>query len=658
MANSFAEIEAKYTAEAQKRLRSDGEAQFQDLEKSDNDRLRHLAGDPWADHKALDALSPPITPGSHYKFLIVGAGISGLVTAVRLIEAGFTADQIRLVDGAGGVGGTWYWNRYPGIHCDVEAYTYMPLLPQTGYMPSKKYASGTEIRRYLNLLAKKFNLDDKILLRTTVDSLDWDESSNVWKASLTAGRGPNGAEKSNITTEADFVVLTSGLLAKPHVPKLPGAGLPQFKGELLHTARWDYAATGGSSEEVFPNLDKLKGKRVGIIGTGATAIQVLPILADYAGELFVFQRTPSAVYSRGQRETTQEEWAEITRPGDNWQMERQANNTMNITLPKSSKIPDLVNDQWSQQKAYTALIGGPQYPVPTPEQIPELIRHFLDLDAENSARVRARIASIIEDKETAEKLTPWYPIWCKRPTFSDTYLPAFNKSHVHLVDTDGKGVSGATEKGLVVGDTEYPLDVLVLATGYVAPRIGTKDPAERAGVQVTGKGGRTLASKWEAQGPTTLHGVISNGFPNLLWHNFAQAGISGNQSEVIDVQARHIARIIAAAHKKVSLPFVESNQEKASRSGAGVVFDVDPEAEEGWSMRCASGATRFAATSICTPSYLNNQGEQLDKTDQAALLKTARGAPLAEGLLKYGDILREWHEAGTMEGLLVSGAAV
>ncbi|KAH7027322.1 uncharacterized protein B0I36DRAFT_375269 [Microdochium trichocladiopsis] len=641
MAELFAQIQERYTAETQKRLRPDGPAQFLNLEESDNDRLRHLADDPWADHEALDAVEPPITQGSHHKFLIIGAGISGLVSAVRLIEAGFTADQIRLVDGAGGIGGTWYWNRYPGIHCDVESYIYMPLLQETGYMPSTKYASGVEIRHYLNDVAKKYKLDDKVLLRATVNSVDWDDSANAWKASITASRGAKGATKSTITAEAEFVVLTSGLLSKPHVPKLAGAGLSQFKGELLHTSRWDYNATGGSSENVFPELDKLNGKRVGIIGTGATAIQVVPILARHAGELFVFQRTPSAVYQRGQRDTTPEEWDKITQP-DKWQYARMENNVKSITWPDPQE-EDLVKDEWSRQKAYAAAVGGPEYSHVAPEQVPQVIGHFLGLDNENSIRMRARIAAIVEDKETAEKLTPWYPIWCKRPTFSETYLPTFNRPNVHLVDTDGKGVSGATETGLTVGDKEYPLDVLILATGFLAPSTGNADPALRAGVKVTGKGGRTLSNKWETQGPSTLHGCMSSGFPNLFFINPAQAGVAPNQAHAIDVQARHIAWLAAAAHKKAHGIVVGK-----------VAVDVDTQAEEAWAMQCVAGAARFATFTVCTPGYMNNEGTALDMSDQAALFRTARATPITAGLLKYQEILQGWRSEGALAGLVVT----
>lgn len=641
MAELFSQIQEKYTAEAQKRLRPDGVAQFLNLEESDDARLRRLADDPWADHAALDALEPPISPGSRHKFLVIGAGISGLLSAVRLIQAGFSADQIRLVDGAGGIGGTWYWNRYPGIHCDVEAYIYMPLLQETGYMPSTKYASGVEIRNYLNDVAKKYNLADKVLLRSTVEGVEWDEGSNVWKANISAGRGPRGADKSTFTAEAEFVVLTSGLLAKPHVPKLGGAGLSQFKGELLHTSRWDYNATGGSAEEVFPQLDKLKGKRVGIIGTGATAIQAVPILAQHAGELFVFQRTPSAVYQRGQRDTTPEEWAKVTQAGQDWQTRRMNNNIKNITWPDSGGEEDLINDEWSRQKAYAASVGGPGIPDTRPEKVPEIIGHFLGLDAENSMRLRARVAAIVEDKDTAEKLTPWYPIWCKRPTFSETYLPAFNQPNVHLVDTDGKGVDGATQAGLTVGGKEYPLDVLVLATGFLSPSTGNLDPAMRAGVRVTGKAGRTLSDKWSQQGPSTLHGCISSGFPNLFFINPAQAGVAPNQAHAIDVQARHIAQLIAAAAA-------------AAATTSRVVVDVDTQAEEAWAMQCVAGAARFATFSVCTPGYINNEGARLDMSDQAALFKAAKASPIAEGLLKYEEILDGWRKDGKMQGLVVT----
>jgi len=642
MAELSSQIQEKYTAEAQKRLRPEGSAQYVNLEESDDARLRQLAEDPWADHAALDALEPPVKPGSRHKFLIIGAGMSGLLSAVRLIQAGFSADQIRLVDGAGGVGGTWYWNRYPGIHCDVESYIYMPLLQETGYMPSTKYASGVEIRNYLNDVTKKYNIADKVLLRSTVDGIEWDESANIWKASISAGRGPRGADKSTFTAEAEFVILTSGLLSTPHVPKLGGAGLAQFKGELLHTARWDYNATGGSVEEAFPNLDKLRGKRVGIIGTGATAIQVVPILAQHARELFVFQRTPSAVYPRGQRDTTPEEWAEVTQPGQDWQLKRMENYVKAISWPDAGGEEDLIKDEWSQKKAYAALVGGPGLPDLRPEKVPEIINHFLSLDAENSMRLRARIAAIIEDKDTAEKLTPWYPVWCKRPTFSETYLPAFNQPNVHLVDTDGKGVDGATQTGLTVGGREFPLDVLVLATGFLSMAATNLDPALRAGVKVTGKGGRALSDKWAQQGPSTLHGCASSGFPNLFFINPAQSGVAPNQVHAIDVQAKHIALLIATA--------AGGNNQSASR----VAVDVDPQAEEAWSMQCAAGAPRFASISICTPSYSNNEGARLDMSDQAALFKAARASPVAEGILKYDEILEGWRKDGKLQGLVVT----
>ncbi|RYC59968.1 hypothetical protein CHU98_g6231, partial [Xylaria longipes] len=292
MAAEFAQIQQKYAVEAQKRVKAEGLSQFQELSQSNSDRLRHLVDDVWADHAALDAQPSPINPGDCPKFLIAGAGIGGIVAAVRLIQQGFTADQIRLVETAGGVGGTWYWNRYPGLHCDIESYIYMPLLEETGFMPSHKYASGVEIRHHLQNVVKKYQLEDKILFRTQVKSYTWNDEARHWKVDLATSRGPKGQEHVPLSVNAEFVFMTAGLLAKPQIPKIGGVGVEGFKGGMFHTSLWNYDITGGSSEEVYPELSKLAGKRVGIIGTGATAIQAVPCLAKYAKELYVFQRTP------------------------------------------------------------------------------------------------------------------------------------------------------------------------------------------------------------------------------------------------------------------------------------------------------------------------------------------------------------------------------
>ncbi|CAJ2501307.1 Uu.00g041600.m01.CDS01 [Anthostomella pinea] len=643
--NDPAAVQQKYVAEAQKRARKEGVAQYEVLSQSDSDRLRHLVDDIWADHAALDALPSPIGPDDRPKFLIVGAGIAGLVSAVRLIEQGFSADEIRLVETAGGVGGTWYWNRYPGLHCDVESYIYMPLLEELGVMPSRKYASGVEIRSHLNAIAKKYRLDDKVLFRSHVDKLEWDDAAHLWKVDLTTGRGPRGQEMTSTTVKSDFVILTSGLLAKPQIPKLGGVGLGGFKGDIFHTSLWNYDVTGGSSEETFPDLSKLKDKRVGIIGTGATAIQAVPCLAKYAKELYVFQRTPSGVYSRGQKETDPAEWKTITsQPG--WQVARMDNFAGVITKANPPGTLDMVDDEWSKQPAYAALVGDAQNAAVAPEKIPDLIAHYQSLDAENGARLRKRIADIVEDKATAEKLTPWYPAWCKRPTFSDTYLQTFNSPAVHLVDTDGKGVDSVTPEALAAGGTEYPLDVIVMSTGYRAPPLDGGDPALRAGIKVLGRNGVDMTEKFAAQ-MATLYGVATKGFPNLFWLGPSQAGVEANFQHAIDTQCRLNAYIIAKGHDKVG-----------GKTTNGVVVEVESTAQEAWSMRIMQGAARFASLMVCTPSYINAEvapGMGPQKS-QEEMMNGARRAPWGGGLVTFKRELSRWREEGDLSGIAVSAA--
>jgi cation diffusion facilitator CzcD-associated flavoprotein CzcO len=298
------ELSQKYTAEAAKRFRPEGLDQFVRLKEAGSERVRTLAEDPWADHTALNA-KEPVKDGSKHKFVILGAGYGGMLFAVRLIEAGLASgpDDILLVDAAGGFGGTWWWNRYPGLHCDIESYSYMPLLEETGYVPTSKYVAGPELLEHADRIATQWKLHDKALFRSTVKATRWDDATQLWNVEVTEGRGP-GEQSRDLKLQAQYVLLASGILTTPHVPKI--AGLETFSGPLFHTARWDYKVTGGTPQD--PTLTGLEGKRVGVLGTGATAIQAVPKLAKYAKELYVFQRTPSSVSWRGQRPTDPEEW--------------------------------------------------------------------------------------------------------------------------------------------------------------------------------------------------------------------------------------------------------------------------------------------------------------------------------------------------------------
>ncbi|KAI0970416.1 hypothetical protein F4678DRAFT_138831 [Xylaria arbuscula] len=650
MAAEFAQLQQKYAEEAQKRVKAEGISQFEALSQSNSDRLRHLVDDIWADHAALDAQDPPLKSGDSPKFLIAGAGLGGIAAAVRLIQQGFTADQIRLVETAGGVGGTWYWNRYPGLHCDVEAYIYLPLLEEMGFIPTHKYAPGVEIRHYFQDVVKKYGLEDKILFRAQVDKAVWDDEARQYKVDLTTWRGPKGQEKGSLSVNVEFVYLTAGLLAKPQVPKIGGVGFEGFKGDIFHTSLWNYDVTGGSSEEPFPELSKLADKRVGIIGTGATAIQVVPFLANYVKELYVFQRTPSAVFPRGQKPTDPTEWASSIAAEPGWADKRIYNFAQSMAEGLPDGVPNLVDDAWSRLGTYSAVTGDPEFAAVPPDQAPNVIGQFLARDAPGMERARQRVRETVTDPATAEKLLPWYPSWCKRPTYSDTYLPAFNAANVHLIDTDGKGLDSVTESGLVANGVEYPLDIIVLGTGYRSPAIDGGDPAVRAGVKIYGRNGRDLSEKFATEGIATLYGVASNGFPNLFWLGVAQAAVSANHSSVLDTLARLSAYIVGEAHAKVG------DKSKAQRR---VTAEVDAAAEQGWSLRILQGAARYATISVCTPSYLTVEmgpGTMGVGKTQEELIRDARRSPFSAGMPTFLDLLAKWRAEGKLEGVTASAA--
>ncbi|KAI0714608.1 hypothetical protein C8Q76DRAFT_856504 [Earliella scabrosa] len=634
-------VQKKYIEERDKRIRAEGATQF--IRLSDSDRFKFLSDDPWVDHDALNGKEPTLKDGDDVKFLILGAGFGGLLFAVRLIQAGFSASDIRFVDDAGGFGGTWYWNRYPGLMCDTESYIYMPLLEETGYMPTSKYAHGSELREHAERIASMWNLTDKALWRSRYTAARWNEDTKRWivQATETRGRGDD-VEKRSLQVHAQFLFLAAGVLNAPHIPRLQG--LEDFFGVFFHTSRWDYAATGGSPTDW--DLPALADKRVGIIGTGATAVQVVPQLARSAKQLFVFQRTPSSVDERGQRPTDPEEWRTKIAAEKGWQLARSRNFSAWVAGDPDRPAKNLVEDAWSRIPSYAALIGGPasggvRGPV-APERIPEHIAALHAMDLERTARVRARVDAIVQNKVTAEKLKPWYPSWCKRPTFHDNYLPAFNRPNVTLVDTDGKGVDRVTAHGVVVNGEEYPVDVLVLSTGYVSPVSGTGSPASRACVEVWGKGGRSIDDKWIEDGAGTLHGIATNGYPNFFFPGPSQSGVTANFTCTVDTLATHVASVLKEAVKQ------------AGGWSDKLTVEVTKEAEEAWTLEIVKRAAWYAAVSGCTPSYLNNEGERDRIADPQSQFKSARGAPWAEGLNSFRSVLEKWLEDGGLKGIAVT----
>lgn len=478
------------------------------------------------------------------------------------------------------------------------------------------------------------------MFRTRAKKLEWNDDEKTWRVEVTTHRGAGGKQEAKLSFYADNVIIADGVLPHPHVPKLPG--LAQFARPMLHTARWNYDITGGSGDDEVPDLTQLRNKIVGIVGTGATAIQVVPQLARFAKEVYVFQRTPSHVFALGQTETNTEDWHRsiATKPG--WHRFRRETNAEAVT--GNLKLENCtVEKGWTQLDSFGGLYGTTRFGTITPDKAQEHIGTMLALDSRHSERSRSRISEIVKDQETAERLKPWYPTWCKRPTFSDGYLESFNSSNVHLVDTDGAGIERFAPDGIVANGREYPIDLLVLSTGFHS-NAAVGGPGLSAGLEIIGRNGRHIAEKWQTQGITTLHGVTTNGFPNLFILGVLQAAATANFSHMADVTSEHIASIVAIAHRR------------SSGGQKHVVIEPTIEAEEAWGMLIAQGSAIFSPNTVCTPGYQNLEGEALKMPapeDHAAMMKKAKTGIWHRGIVDFTQLLERWREDGKLEGLKV-----
>ena len=482
--------------------------------------------------------------------VVVGAGFAGLLLWYKLQQKGFI--DVRFCEKGGDVGGTWYWNRYPGIACDVESYSYLPLLEEMGYVPTMKFASGFEILEYCQKMGEKFGFYEHCLFHTTVNETVWDENSGRWTVYTDRGDA----------MRARFVILANGILTSPKLARIEG--METFKGDAFHTSRWNY------------NID-LTGKRVGIIGTGATAVQAIPELAKVVGELFVFQRTPSTIDVRDQRTTTdaeRETWA--NEPG--WARARRARFakiSAGRTAIKanddylSGKVPD-----FKERKVHERRLS-PQ----------ELLEKQLDSNFRIMEQIRARVDAIVKDPKTAAALKPYYPYGCKRPTFHDEYLPTFNQPHVTLVDTAPLGVTKINENGVVHDGREYPLDVLIYATGFQWMATSTFN-------MVVGRNGRSLSEKWQSEGTKTFLGLHSRGFPNLFIVTGPQGGGgSFNFTDAIDQHSDYVVWML-----------------ETMRDRGHKIVDVEQEPEDAYAEHCRVADVGTAPLRDCL-SYYNGHGE-------------------------------------------------
>lgn len=582
-ASGLSEYLQRCEQERDKRLRPQDKSQYVGLDKLHGGK--ELVQDPWI--TAGTPVNQVVPDGGRVKVTIVGAGFGGLQCAGKLIKSGLNVEDILMIDTAGGFGGTWYWQRYPGLACDTESYIYMPFLEDLDYMPTEKYASGDELRHYAEAVATHFGMQERAMLQTSTKAALWDGDAKEWVVDLL--QKPKGGVEQSIKIRSDFLVVVSGIFTAARVPSVPN--MEDFQGHCFHTSRWDYECTGGSSAE--PKLTRLHDKRVGVVGTGATAVQAIPHLAKWAKELHVFQRTPSAVDHRGQKATDIRTWKSEIANKKGWQRERAVNFASCFTgLPAQPKI-DLVDDEFSRATTYYVTPGGPNN-----VSFETIQQHLKDLNVEDfprTERIQQRVSNVVQDPTTAEKLKAWYPTWCKRPTFSDEYLDSFNQPHVTLVNTGPDGIQSFSSAGLIVNETEYPVDVLIWSTGYEAP--GAKSYADKCNMNIIGRNGLTMSKKFE-QGFTTLHSVTSRNFPNLFFVGHVQAGVCPNFLFSSDVISDHIAYIINEA----------TTRGDGAQTKIKAVVEAQQEAEEAHTNEVASMALVGAPLAECTPSYFNLEG--------------------------------------------------
>jgi cyclohexanone monooxygenase len=536
----YDEIKEKFATERDLRLgyRPPGTELYVPME----GELARYEVDPYApeevDRDPIDDLSS----GDCVEVLFIGGGFSALLTSARLRQRG--VESIRIVERGADVGGTWYWNRYPGVACDVVAYDYLPLLDEMEYVPTRHYAGGQEILDHCRAIARNYDLYELAVFQTTVTSTVWDEDEQMWH--LETDRGDR--------MRARFVVCANGTLAKPKLARIEG--MERFTGHSFHTSRWDYAYTGS-------DLENLHDKRVAIIGTGASAVQIVPNLGATAEELWVFQRTPSSIDVRDDWETDQE-WAARLEPG--WQARRRA------------KIIGKQREQIERRQTLTGITRE------------EKIRRQENANINAMMRIHKRIDETVEDPETAEALKPWYMLMCKRPCFHNDYLPTFNRPNVHLVDTRGKGITEIGEKGPIFEGKEYEVDLLIYATGFEVQQTGIYN-------RIVGENGLDLDEKY-ADGIRTLLGIHTHGFPNLFIMGGYQASFQFNLTDLLQVQGDHIANCIAHV-----------------RDNGLDTIDVAPDAEEWWVQEVIAHRGKTNRNQECTPGYYNFEGQENRRQD-------------------------------------------
>ena len=585
-------LSQRYASERDKRIRNDAEEQFEQLSHDSPFANKYLESDPYCKTSDRSPLK------DRCEVIVVGGGWVGMLTAARLNQAGIA--DIRIIESGSDFGGTWYWNRYPGAQCDIESYSYLPLLEETGYVPKLRFSYASEIYEHAQRIGKHFDLYKSAVFQTWVTEILWLEDECLWL--IKTNRGDEML--------ARHVCLGTGAANRPRLPGIPG--IEKFRGHSFHTCRWDYDYTGGGPEG---GLIGLADKTVAIIGTGATAVQCIPALGESAKQLYVFQRTPSSVDARNNAETDPE-WASNLKPG--WQKDRQKK--FGEAFLGGPIDPAFADDGWTRLTRNVAELANQ-----TGGKLPNLLQMA---DFKTMEEIRGIVDDTVRDPEIAEKLKAYYNQFCKRPTFNDFYLDTFNRRNVELVDVSAtRGVEKITENGIVASGKEYCVDCIVYASGFEI----TSSYERRLGIPVFGIGGKSIYDHWQG-GMRTMHGLMVSGFPNLfLCGGGFVFQLGANYAHGIDVQAEHVAYTIS---------------ELTSRGvkSANVTF----EAEEHWIAdqleTKGGGFVLGGASETCTPGYYNQEGT-------TKRYRNVRRETYSKGVGAYIKLLREWRKNGELQGL-------
>ena len=585
----------RYAEEREKRIREDAEAQFVQLSHDSPFANKYLEEDPYCEPVQRDPIK------DEREVIVIGGGWVGMLTAARLVQAGI--EGVRIVESGGDFGGTWYWNRYPGAQCDIESYSYLPLLEETGYVPKLRYSFAPEIYEHAQRIGQHFGLYEDAVFQTWVTELRWLEDEKRWLVQTNHGD----------EMRARHICLGTGPANRPRLPGIPG--VEDFKGHSFHTCRWDYDYTGGSHEG---GLDNLADRTVAIIGTGATAVQCVPALGESAKQLYVFQRTPSSVDVRNNAETDPE-WAAGLKPG--WQKERQKK--FGEAFLGGPIDPAFIDDGWTRLTRNVKALASK-----ASEQVSNLVQLA---DFKTMEEIRGLVDETVKDPETADKLKAYYNQFCKRPTFNDHYLATFNRENVELVDVSTtQGVEAITERGIVANGKEYEVDCIIYASGFEI----TSSYERRLGIPIFGMGGQSIYEHWQ-DGMRSMHGLMVSGFPNLYMCGGGFVfQLGANYAHGIDVQAGHVAYTISElSHRGIQSA------------------NVSHEAEEQWISdqldTRISGFVLGGSPDTCTPGYYNQEGTSKRYRD-------VRRETYSKGVGAYMKLLRDWRESNTLEGLELS----